>query len=98
MDSNAHIKFCFIAGVQVQPDEYVQRRFIIPTIERGQAVYVLEFKVVEVEGDGIKAIEQIKYKRYHMQYVQAGRKVILKGMDFQAQSVMWLALNVKCVD
>ncbi len=51
-------------------------------IDSGQVVYVLEFKVVELEGDGLKAIHQIKDKGYHRQYVQAGREVILLGMDF----------------
>ncbi len=51
-------------------------------IDTPQVVYVLEFKVVELEGDGIKAIHQIKDRGYHQQYVQAGRKVILIGMDF----------------
>jgi hypothetical protein len=48
-------------------------------------VYVIEFKVVELTGDGQKAIDQIREKGYHHPYVQAGREVMLIGMDFSKQ-------------
>ena len=51
-------------------------------LDTGQVVYILEFNVVELLGDGEKAITQIKKQGYQQQYVQDGRKVILVGMDF----------------
>lgn len=61
-------------------------------------VYVLEFKVLELEGDGIKAIHQIKDKGYQQQYVQAGRKVILIGMDFSKAERNLVVLSGRSVD
>ncbi|MFO8032999.1 MAG: PD-(D/E)XK nuclease domain-containing protein [Desulfohalobiaceae bacterium] len=63
-----------------------------------QVVYVLEFKVLELEGDGIKAIHQIKDKGYQQQYVQAGRKVILIGMDFSKAERNLVVLSGRSVD
>lgn len=51
----------------------------------GQVVYVLEFKVVDILGDGQKAITQIKKQGYHQQYMQAGYEVILLGLEFSKQ-------------
>ena len=47
-----------------------------------QWVYIFEFKVVEIVGDGKNAITQIREKGYHDQYVQGGCKVTLVGIDF----------------
>ncbi|WP_053404796.1 PD-(D/E)XK nuclease domain-containing protein [Persicobacter sp. CCB-QB2] len=51
------------------------------TIETPDYLYVLEFKV---GGEG-KALEQIHEKRYYEPYLSDGRKVILIGMDFDAE-------------
>ncbi|MFO7748496.1 MAG: AAA family ATPase [Desulfobacteraceae bacterium] len=69
-------------GFNVKPEESSSHGRADLVIDTGQVVYILEFKVVELEGDGVKAIHQIKQKGYHDQYVKAGQKVILAGMDF----------------
>jgi hypothetical protein len=42
----------------------------------------MEFKVAEIDGDGHGALTQIRERGYHRRYVQAGRDVVLVGMDF----------------
>lgn len=80
----ASVVYTFLAslGFNLKPEESSSHGRADLVIDTKQLVYVLEFKVVELEGDGLKAINQIKEKGYHKQYVQAGREVILVGMDF----------------
>ena len=80
----ASVVYSFLAslGFYIKPEESSSHGRADLIIDAGQVVYVLEFKVVEIEGDGIKAINQIKGKGYHQQYVQAGHEVVLVGMDF----------------
>ena len=80
----ASVVYSFLAslGFDLKPEESSSHGRADLVIDTKQVVYVLEFKVVEIEGDGIKAINQIKDKGYHQQYVRAGREVVLMGMDF----------------
>lgn len=80
----ASVVYSFLAslGFDLKPEESSSYGCADLIIDTRQVVYVLEFKVVELEGDGQKAITQIIDKGYHQQYVQAGRETILIGMDF----------------
>jgi hypothetical protein len=80
----ASVVYSFLAslGFYIKPEESSSHGRADLVIDTRQVVYVLEFKVVEIEGDGLKAIHQIKGKGYHQQYVQSGREVVLIGMDF----------------
>ncbi len=80
----ASIVYAFLAslGFDLKPEESSSHGRADLIIDVGQVVYVLEFKVFELVGDAEKAIRQIKGRGYHQKYVQAGRKVILIGMDF----------------
>lgn len=80
----ASVVYAFLAslGFNLKPELSSSHGRADLIIDTGHMVYVLEFKVVEIEGDGIKAINQIKDKGYHQQYVRAGREVVLIGMDF----------------
>ena len=80
----ASVVYAFLAslGFDLHPEKSSSHGRADLIIDTKQVVYVLEFKVVELEGDVQKAITQIKDKGYHQQYVQAGREVILIGMDF----------------
>ena len=83
----ASVVYAFLAslGVDLHPEPSSNHGQADLIIDSKEVVYILEFKVVELVGDGQKAITQIKEKGYHQQYVQAGRKVILLGMDFSKQ-------------
>ena len=80
----ASVVYAFLAslGLDLRPEQSSSHGRTDLIIDAGNVVYVLEFKVVEIEGDGKKAINQIKEQGYHQQYVEAGRKVILVGIDF----------------
>ncbi|MFO7883596.1 MAG: AAA family ATPase [Desulfobacteraceae bacterium] len=80
----ASVVYAFLAslGFTLKPEESSNHGRADLIIDTAQVVYVLEFKVIELAGDGVKAINQIKARGYHQQYVQAGREVILVGMDF----------------
>ena len=80
----ASVVYSFFAslGFDITPEQsssHGRADIVLKTEER---VYVLEFKVVEIVGDGEKAIKQIREKGYHHQYVKEGRDVVLVGIDF----------------
>lgn len=80
----ASVVYAFLAslGLDIHPEPSSSQGRADLIIDNSQVVYVLEFKVVELEGDAQKAIFQIREKGYHQQYVQSGREVVLVGMDF----------------
>ena len=51
------------------------------TVILSDRVYVMEFKVVELEGEG-KAIKQIKEKRYWEKYLGRGLNIYIMGVEF----------------
>ncbi|GJM60899.1 ATP-binding protein [Persicobacter diffluens] len=79
----AAILFTFLSssGLKVYPEKSIAIGRVDMTIETPDYLYVLEFKV---GGEG-KALEQIHEKRYYEPYLSDGRKVILIGMDFDAE-------------
>ncbi|MEJ5301505.1 MAG: PD-(D/E)XK nuclease domain-containing protein, partial [Thermodesulforhabdaceae bacterium] len=55
------------------------------TVFYGDRVYIMEFKVVELEGEE-KAISQLKEKRYWDKYANGSRMVYLLGIEFSRES------------
>ncbi len=80
----ASVVYAFLAslGFDIRPEPSSSHGKANLILDTGEVVYVLEFKVLELLGDAKKAITQIKEQGYHQQYIHAGRKVILVGMDF----------------
>ena len=54
------------------------------TVILSDKVYVMEFKVVELEGEG-KAIKQIKEKRYWEKYLGRGLNIYIMGVEFSKE-------------
>ena len=80
----ASVVYSFLAslGFDIHPEESSSHGRADLILDTGDLIYVMEFKVMEILGDGQKAIAQIRERGYHHQYIQAGRKVMLVGMDF----------------
>ncbi|WP_319577415.1 AAA family ATPase [uncultured Desulfobacter sp.] len=80
----ASVVYAFLAslGFDLHPEESASHGRADLVLKIDQTVYVMEFKVVEILGDGKKAIDQIREKGYHDSYIQAGKNVILVGIDF----------------
>ena len=51
-------------------------------VETTDRVYVIEFKVKEITGDGMAALAQIENRKYHARYEGTGKDVTLLGVDF----------------
>jgi hypothetical protein len=83
----ASVVYAFLVslGFDLRPEQSSSHGRADLIVDVGARVYVIEFKVVELTGDGQKAIDQIREKGYHHQYVQAGREVMLLGMDFSRE-------------
>ncbi|MCD4787615.1 MAG: PD-(D/E)XK nuclease domain-containing protein, partial [Desulfobacterales bacterium] len=57
-------------------------------------IYIMEFKVIEVDKTKGSALEQIKRKKYSEKYQQKGKKIYLVGIEFSKddkniQNFMW---------
>ena len=80
----ASVVYAFVTslGFAVRPEESSSHGRADLVVDTGDTVYVMEFKVVELTGDGSKGLGQILERGYHRQYVRAGREVILIGIDF----------------
>jgi len=80
----ASVVYAFLAslGFDLRPEPSSSHGRADLVLKTDKYVYIIEFKVVEIVGDGQKAIHQIRGKGYHEQYVQAGADVMLVGMDF----------------
>ena len=80
----ASVVYAFLAslGFELQPEPSASHGRADLILKTDTSVYIFEFKVVEIVGDGKKAIHQIREKGYHDQYVQADADVMLVGMDF----------------
>ncbi len=80
----ASVLYSFFAslGFDLHPEESSSHGRADLVLKTDQTVYVMEFKVVEIVGDGKKAIDQIQEKGYHDAYSRSGEKVIIVGMDF----------------
>ena len=77
----ASIVYCYFAslGLDVKPEDRTNHGQIDLAIRFEDRIYLLEFKVVELAGNG-SALRQIKEKKYHEKY--AGRDIYLVGIEF----------------
>ena len=79
----ASIVYCYFAalGLEVNAEESTDQGRVDLTVRLDKRVYVIEFKVVELEPGG-KALAQIKAKRYFEKYLSGGDTVYLIGVEF----------------
>ncbi len=80
----ASVVYCYFAalGLDVHPEEPTSKGRLDLVIRFQGRVYILEFKVVELAGEG-RPIEQIKARGYADKY--AGQEVYLVGVEFSSQ-------------
>ena len=76
--------FC-ASGFDVAVEDATNVGKIDMTVLYGDRVYIMEFKVVELEGEG-KAIGQLKEKRYWEKYADKAGKIYLIGIEFSRDS------------
>ncbi len=80
----ASLVYCLFAGlgVETRAEEPTNQGQVDLAIQYEGRVWLLEFKLDE-DGEGRKALAQIKSKGYHQRY--AGRPVTLIGIDFSRE-------------
>ena len=76
--------FC-ASGFDVVVEDATNVGKIDMTVLYGDGVYIMEFKVVELEGEG-KAIGQLKERRYWEKYADKAGKIYLVGIEFSRDS------------
>lgn len=80
----ASVVYSFLvgAGLEVIAEDFTSRGRIDLTVKMDEKVYVVEFKVVEVEGREPVALEALKERGYAEKYRSFAREIYLVGIDF----------------
>ena len=69
-------------GLDVTAEDTTNKGRIDLTIKCDDKIYIIEFKVIEVDKTKGSALEQIKRKKYSEKYQQKGKKIYLIGIEF----------------
>ncbi len=70
------------AGLDVTAEDTTNKGRIDLTVKLDDKIYIIEFKVIEVDKTKGPALEQIKKKKYSEKYQQKGKKIYLIGIEF----------------
>ena len=85
--------FC-ASGFDVVVEDATNVGKIDMTVFYRDSVYIIEFKVIELEGEG-KAINQLAKKGYWEKYISKAKKIYLMGIDFSRESRNIIGFDVK---
>ena len=85
-------------GLDVTAEDTTNKGRIDLTIKLDDKIYIIEFKVIEVDKTKGSALEQIKRKKYSEKYHQKGKKIYLVGIEFSRddkniKNFMWEELK-----
>ncbi|BAU22896.1 hypothetical protein THC_0502 [Caldimicrobium thiodismutans] len=91
----ASVVYSFLegAGFEVILEDYTSLGRIDLTIIFEERCFIVEFKVVEMEGESPKAIEQLKEKGYHEKYRGKFKELYLLGFDFSKDTKNIVSYN-----
>jgi len=83
----ASIFYCYFSalGLDTHPEEPTNHGRLDMSVLMDHAIFVFEFKVVDLIEDPSPALQQIKNKNYHEKYMVAGKPVYLVGVEFNAE-------------
>lgn len=70
------------AGLDVTAEDTTNQGRIDLTVKLDDKIYIMEFKVIEVDKTKGTALEQIKKKKYSEKYQQKGKKIYLVWIEF----------------
>ena len=85
--------FC-ATGFEVIVEDATSVGKIDMTVFYADRIYVMEFKVVELEGEG-KAIKQLKDKKYWKKYLDRGSKIYMLGIEFSNEKRNMVGFDVE---
>ena len=83
----ASIFYCYFTalGLDTRPEELTSHGRLDMSVNMPHAVFVFEFKVVDILPDESPALAQIKTKGYHHKYLGQGKPVYLVGVEFHSE-------------
>jgi hypothetical protein len=82
----ASIFYCYFTalGLDTRPEERTNHGRLDMSVLMEHAIFVFEFKVVDLIKDPNPALAQIKRKNYHQKYLAMGKPIYLVGVEFNA--------------
>jgi hypothetical protein len=82
----ASVFYCYFTalGLDVTAEQMTNKGRIDMAVRLGSRVFLLEFKVVEIDGTSNKAIEQIRKMRYWERYIGKADEIYLIGVAFSS--------------
>ena len=82
----ASVFYCYFTalGLDVTAEQMTNNGRIDMAVRLGKRVFLLEFKVVEIDGNTNKAIKQIRKMRYWERYIGKAEEIYLIGVEFSS--------------
>jgi hypothetical protein len=83
----ASVFYCYFAalGIDAKPEDCTNHGRIDLTVKLDDYIYLIEFKVIELDQEKGKAINQIKTKKYYEKYQHTDSQVFLIGVELSRQ-------------
>ncbi len=83
----ASIFYCYFTalGLDTRPEDLTSHGRLDMSVRMPHAVFVFEFKVVDILPETGNALAQIKAKGYHHKYLGQGKPVYLVGVEFHSE-------------
>ncbi len=72
-------------GLDTRGEDFTSTGRIDLTVVMDHAVYIFEFKVLDLDKSGTSALEQIKKKKYHEKYTSLRLPIYCIGMEFSGE-------------
>jgi len=96
----ASIFYCYFTalGLDVVCEDTTNRGRIDLSVTIENKIYIFEFKVTDIDIYAGKALLQIKKKKYHEKYLDAGKRIYLVGVEFNSAERNISAVEWETVD
>ena len=85
-------------GLNVVCEDTTNKGRIDLTLTTGNRLYIFEFKVTDIDTGSNKALQQIKKRKYHEKYLNAGKMIYLVGVEFSSSERNISALEWEMVN
>ena len=87
----ASVFYCYFAalGIDAKPEDCTNKGRVDLTVKLEDYIYLIEFKVIELDKDKGKALNQIKTKKYYEKYqalANSGFKIFLICVEFSSEA------------
>ena len=84
----ASVFYCYFAalGIDAKPEDITNCGRIDLTVKIDNYIYLIEFKIIELDQDKGKDLNQLKAKKYYEKYINSDSQTFLIGVEFSSET------------